>query len=94
MDDLVHRIELGEDSSLELKRISATEKRVAEPDSRDVADEFAAAANAQGATFLLGVCDRTREIVGISPDKLDVVETWVRDICNDSVKPPILASIR
>lgn len=94
MDDLVHRIELGEDSSLELKRIFATEKRVAEPDSRDVADEFAAAANAQGATFLLGVCDRTREIVGISPDKLDVVETWVRDICNDSVKPPILASIR
>ena len=44
MDNLLHRIELGEDSSLELKRISVTGKRVAEPDSRDMADEFAAAA--------------------------------------------------
>jgi predicted HTH transcriptional regulator len=94
MDNLLHRIELGEDSSLELKRISVTGKRVAEPDSRDMADEFAAAANSQGTTFLLGVSDRTREIIGIAPDKLDIVETWVRDICNDAVKPPIQASIR
>ncbi len=94
MEDLQRRIGLGEDSSLELKRISATGKRVTDPDSRDMADEFAAAANAQGTTFLLGVCDKTREIVGIVPDKLDLVETWVRDICNDAVKPPVQASIR
>ena len=94
MDNLLRRIELGEDSSLELKRVSVTGKRVAEPDSRDIADEFAAAANAHGTTFLLGVSDRTREITGIAPDKLDLVETWVRGICNDAVKPPIQASIR
>ena len=94
MEDLLRRIGLGEDSSLELKRLFVTGKRVTEPDSRDMADEFAAAANAQGTTFLLGVCDKTREIAGIAPDKLDCVETWVRDICNDAVKPPIQASIR
>ncbi len=94
MNDLLRRIRLGEDSTLELKRVSATDKSVTEPDSRDLADEFAAAANSQGTTFLLGVSDKFREVVGIAPDKIDLVETWVRNICNDSVKPPILASIR
>ncbi|MBQ6926410.1 MAG: putative DNA binding domain-containing protein [Kiritimatiellae bacterium] len=94
MENILQRIRLGEDSALELKRVATTSKRVSEPDSRDMADEFAAAANAQGTTFLLGVCDKSREILGIAPDKLDLVETWVRDICNDSVKPPIQAMIR
>ena len=48
MEDLLNRIALGEDSSLELKRVFVKGKRVTEPDSRDMADEFAAAANAQG----------------------------------------------
>ena len=61
-DDFLRRIALGEDSSLELKRVSTTGKRVTELDSRDMADEFASAANAQGTTFLLGVCDKTRKI--------------------------------
>jgi hypothetical protein len=48
---LVSQIALGEDSLLELKTVSVPGKRVADPDSRDVADEFAAAANTHGATF-------------------------------------------
>ena len=55
----LHRIEeriaLGEDSSLELKAIAIPGKRVSEPDAKDVADEFAAAANASGATFVAEV---------------------------------------
>jgi len=91
---LLARIRLGEDSLLELKTVSVPGKRVSEPDAHDLADEFAAAANTQGATFVLGVSDTTRTVVGIPTDKLDIVETWVRNICNDSVKPPLLATIR
>ena len=52
-EEIERRIELGEDSSLEFKSLSASPSRVLSPDSRDVADEIAAAANASGATFLL-----------------------------------------
>ena len=48
---LVSQIALGEDSLLELKTVSVPGKRVTDPDARDIADEFAAAANTHGATF-------------------------------------------
>lgn len=32
--------------------------------------------------------------MGIPVDRLDAVEGWVREICNDSVKPPLDAEIR
>ena len=41
---LVSQIALGEDSLLELKTVSVPGKRVVYPDTRDIADEFAAAA--------------------------------------------------
>ena len=91
---LEERIALGEDSTLELKAIAIPGKRVSEPDAKDVADEFAAAANASGATFIFGVDDKSHSVLGIAREKLDIAETWVRDICNDSVKPPLNATIR
>ena len=91
---LEERIALGEDSTLELKALSIPGKRVVRPDAKDVADEFAAAANASGTTFVFGVDDKSHSIVGIAQEKLDIAETWVRDICNDSIKPPLNATIR
>ena len=88
-NSLVRQIALGEDSLLELKLLSIPGKRVVEPDARDLADEFAAAANSHGASFIFGVDDKTKEVKGIEPCKLDVAETWLRNICNDSIKPPI-----
>ena len=93
-EEIERRIELGEDSSLEFKSLSASPSRVLSPDSRDVADEIAAAANASGATFLFGVDDKTREVSGIPIVCLDTAETWVRNICNDSIKPAVVADIR
>ncbi len=43
---------------------------------------------------MLGVDDATRDVLGIPLDRLDVVETWVRQICNDSLSPPADATIR
>ncbi len=92
--ELGRRIRLGEDSDLELKRLLLAGARVTDPARNDFADELASFANGRGGTIVLGVDDKTREILGLPLDRLDVVETWVREICNDSVKPAIDAVIR
>lgn len=94
LDDLARRIQLGEDSALELKRVLLAGARVTAPNRSDFADELAAFANARGGTLVLGVDDKTREILGLPIERLDAVESWVREICNDSVKPSIDAVIR
>ena len=94
INSIEKQILLGEDSVCEFKSMRVSGKRVTEPDAKDIADEFAAAANSSGATFLFGVDDKTHEITGIPLDKLDVAEEWVRNICNDSVKPAVVATIR
>ncbi len=68
--------------------------RVTAPRRNDVADELGALANGRGGELVLGVDDTTRNVTGIPLDALDVVETWVREICNDTLKPPLDATIR
>ena len=91
--ELIGRIRLGEDSGLEFKEVRLAGNRVAAPDRDKFADELAAFANAKGGVTVLGVDDRTRNVVGIPLEGLDAVETWIRNICNDSVKPPLDADI-
>ena len=93
-DELSRRIRLGEDSTLELKRMLLAGRRVTGPDRGRFADELAGMANGSGGTVVLGVDDETRDILGIPIDSLDTVETWARDICNDSISPPVDATIR
>ena len=92
--ELVARIRLGEDSTLELKRVLLSGSRVAEPKPESVSDELAAMANGRGGTMILGVEDKTREILGIPLQHIDAVELWLRQICNDNIKPPLDAYIR
>ena len=87
-------VRLGEDSVLEVKSIRIPGKHVVEPDAKDIADEIAAVANSSGATFFFGVNDKTHEVEGIPLEKLDIAETWVRNLCNDAVKPAVVATIR
>ena len=93
-DELVRRIRLGEDSTLELKRVLLAGSRITAPNRNEFADELAGMANGWGGTVVLGVEDRSRDILGIPLDRLDAVEAWVREICNDSVKPQLDALIR
>ena len=93
-DDIASVIRLGEDSVREFKAIHIPGRRVVEPDAREIADDIASAANAAGAAFFFGINDKTHEVEGIPEDKLEVAETWIRDICNDSVKPAVPAIIR
>ena len=89
----LRRIRLGEDSVLELKSVRVSGSLVRAPDRNDLADELAALANSRGGTVVLGVDDKTRRIQDIAPDALDVLEGWIREICNDSVAPALDADI-
>ena len=92
--ELVRRIRLGEDSTIEFKRVLLAGSGVAEPMRSEFADELAGMANGWGGTIVLGVDERSREILGIPVERLDAVEAWARKICNDFVKPPLEALIR
>ena len=90
---LLRRIRLGEDSALEFKNVLVSRGSVKSPKRSDFADELGALANSRGGTVILGVDDETHRIRGIPLDSLDAVEQWVREICNDSVKPALDADI-
>ncbi len=87
--ELLEAIRLGETSFLELKEARFSERKVTGPSRDDLADELAAFANSQGGVIVLGVEDKSRDIVGIPHDRLDAVVDYVKEICNDSITPPI-----
>jgi ATP-dependent DNA helicase RecG len=89
-NDLIAKLTLGEDSLLECKEVRFSGSSVRGPSQNDLADEFAAFANSRtGGTLLLGIDDKTREVLGIPVDRLDVVEGLVRQAVEDSIKPPL-----
>ena len=87
--DLVRQIRLGEDGRLEYKQIFFAGDRVTEPKREKIGDTLAALANGRGGTFVLGVDDKTHEIVGIPLARLETSGRWIREICNDLIKPPL-----
>ena len=93
MRELARRIRLGEDGGLELKEVRFMDRKVVGPKRAALADELAAFANSQGGLLVLGVNDKTRRVTGIPVDRLDAVEDLVREVCNDSIRPPLDAGI-
>lgn len=89
-EELFGKIRLGEDTALELKAVSFQGDRVVEPRRDSLADELAAMANTRDGVVVLGVEDKTREIEGIPLARLDALEAYVREICDDSIKPPLV----
>ncbi len=85
--ELLEKIRLGEDSYLELKEVRIAGGKIRGPNQNDLADELAAFANTRGGVLLLGVHDKTREVLGIPLEHLDAVEALVRQACEDSMKP-------
>ena len=85
LTELIEKIMLGEDSTIEFKREM--------PQRSSLADEIAAFANTQGGVILIGI-DDNREIVGIEPQNLDNVEKTVVEICEDSIEPAVPISQR
>lgn len=90
---LLEKVRLGEDQWIELKTMVFAGEKVKGPDRRDVADELAAFANASGGVFVLGVDDKTRELVGIPPERLDLAERFAYELVRDLIKPPLFPRI-
>ncbi len=88
-EELLQKIRLGEDTSLELKAVRFRGDRVSGPRRDELADELAAIANTHDGVIVLGVDNKTRDIIGIPIDHLDVVERFVYEICNESITPPL-----
>ena len=86
--ELLEKIKLGEDHYLELKEVRFSGNKISGPRQQDIADEISAFSNAEGGVLLLGVHDKTREVLGIPVDRLDDVEAMVRQACEDSIDPP------
>jgi ATP-dependent DNA helicase RecG len=89
-EELLRKIRLGEDTPLELKTVRFRGRKIDGPSRDDLSDEIAAIANTFDGVLLLGVDDKTKEIVGIPIDQLDVVERFVFEICEQSIKPPVV----
>jgi len=92
-EQLQEKIRLGEDSFLECKEVVFAGDTVRGPTRDALADELTAFANAHGGVLVLGVEDKSRQVVGIAPDLLDVAERFVREVCEASVQPPLLPRI-
>jgi len=86
-NELLEKIRLGEDSFLELKEVRCAGNKIRGPAQNALADEIAAFANARGGVLLLGIHNRTRDVLGIPVEQLDAVEALVRQACEDSLKP-------
>ncbi len=86
--ELLEKIRLGEDTFLELKEVRFAGQRISAPHRDGLADELAAFANGRGGVCVLGV-DDAREVLGVPRDRLDLVEDFVRQLCLDSIQPPM-----
>ncbi|MGH8478932.1 MAG: ATP-binding protein [Gammaproteobacteria bacterium] len=91
--ELIEKIRLGEDSLFELKSVRFRENKIVELARNELADELAAFANTAGGVLLVGVDDKSRDVEGIPIERLDIVEAVLREVCNDSLKPPLTAQI-
>ena len=80
LTELIEKIILGEDATIEFKREM--------PHRSSLADEIAAFANTQGGVILIGVDDNS-EIVGLELNRLNQVEKKVVEICRDGIEPTV-----
>ena len=80
LTELIEKIMLGEDSTIEFKREM--------PHRNSLADEITAFANTEGGIILIGVDDNS-DIVGLELQQLNQVEKTVVEICEDSIEPAV-----
>ncbi len=87
------QVQLGEDSNLKLKSVEFRGDKVHAPRKDPLADELAAFGNGRGGWLVLGVTD-DRQPQSLSSKQLDLLVGHIRDICTDSVKPPLDFAVR
>lgn len=92
--DLMFHIRLGEDSSIEFKAVTFKGDKPNSPNKDKMAHEIAAFANGQGGRILLGVEDKTRDVIGIEDDKVAKTEEWLVNLSQNNINPPVKLNTR
>lgn len=82
------QLELGEDSRVEFKEVFFAGARVKAPRRKAIADELAAFGNSSGGTLVFSVSD-AGEARQLNRQQLDVLEAFVSEVCEDSIRPPL-----
>ena len=88
IESLLERLDLGEDSRVEFKEAAFRGGRVVAPRRNTVADELAALGNTLGGTLIFSVSD-AGEVRPLDREQLDRLESFVGEICADSIDPPL-----
>ena len=86
---LLDEIRLGESAGLEFKEVRFAGGKIRGPKRDALGDGLAAFANGQGGLFVLGVENKTREVLGIPVDRVEAVMDCVREVCTDAIKPTL-----
>jgi ATP-dependent DNA helicase RecG len=92
--ELLFHIRLGEDSSIEFKAVMFDGNKPKNPNKDKMAHEIAAFANGKGGRILLGIDDKTRDVIGIDEDKVDNTELWIVNISQQNINPPVQLDTR
>ena len=85
---LLKQTELGEDSRVEFKEVVFAGGSVSAPRRDQVADELAALGNTIGGTLIFSVSD-AGAVRPLNREQMDALEAFVREICSDSIRPPL-----
>ena len=85
---LLQQLEIGEDSRVEFKEAVFAGNRVGRPHRDSIADELAALGNTIGGTLIFSVSD-AGEVRPINRQQMDALESFVGEICADSIRPPL-----
>jgi predicted HTH transcriptional regulator len=91
--ELVAEIAAGEDAYLEFKEVvfKGNAPRFAREKTKSpeaIARTLCSFANAEGGVLIFGINDH-REVVGVDPDKADLLEQWVVNVSQHNCEPPV-----
>ena len=87
-DSLLQQLELGEDSRVEFKEAVFSGNRVRASHRDAIADELAAFGNTIGGTLIFSMSDAGK-VRPMNRQQMDALETFVGEICSDSIRPPL-----
>lgn len=87
--DIQRQLEAGEDSLWEFKHVIFAGDEPEEPKRDQLADEVAAFANTHGGVILCSVTD-DHEVKDMTVGQIKQLGKLFAEICNDSIKPPVL----